>query len=170
MTDRLCASLGGLASIGRLSGPLKGAYANEHGLDFAQLLSDGPYKEKYRADMIVWGERRRNEDPGFFARLVLAKCTTPVLIISDARRLTDMAFFTAQYPCLTVRVRCADQTRAKRGWVHTAGVDDVESECGLDAYTHMLAIDNDGDAPALASSLLQLEDAVRQRAALPPRA
>lgn len=170
VTDRLVAALQGHATIGRLSGPLKGAYAKEHGLDFAQLLSDGPYKEKYRADMIVWGERRRNEDPGFFARLVLAESSAPVLIISDARRLTDMAFFTAQFPTLTVRVRCSDATRAKRGWVHTKGVDDVESECGLDGYTHTLVIDNDGDAAALTAALCQLEDHIRQRAALPPRA
>lgn len=29
------------------------------------------YKEQYRADMIVWGERKRNEDPGFFADIVV---------------------------------------------------------------------------------------------------
>ena len=62
-------------------------------LPLKELLSDGPYKEKYRADMIVWGERKRNEDPGYFARLVVDKCTAPVLIISDARRPTDLAFF-----------------------------------------------------------------------------
>ena len=38
--------------IGRLSAPLKKAYADENGLDFAELLSDGPYKEKYRASMV----------------------------------------------------------------------------------------------------------------------
>jgi phosphomevalonate kinase len=167
VTDRLCASLGEHATIGRLSGPLKGAYAKEHGLDFAQLLSDGPYKEKYRADMILWGEKRRHEDPGFFAKLVLAESSAPVLIISDARRLSDMAFFTSQFPCLTVRVRASDATRAKRGWKYTKGVDDVESECGLDGYTHSLVLDNDGDASALEAALRQLEATVRHKAALP---
>jgi phosphomevalonate kinase len=170
VTDRLVASLGAHATIGRLSGPLKGAYAKEHGLDFAQLLSDGPYKEKYRADMIVWGERRRHADPGFFARLVVAESRAPVLIISDARRASDMAFFTAQYPYLTVRVRCTDATRARRSWVQTEGVDDVESECGLDGYAHDLSVDNDGDAAALQAVLEQLEATVRRKAALPPRA
>ena len=36
----------------------------------AKLLSAGPYKERYRKDMIVWGEARRQADPGFFAREV----------------------------------------------------------------------------------------------------
>lgn len=170
MTERLVASLGGHASIGRLSGPLKGAYAAEHGLDFAQLLSDGPYKERYRADMIAWGERRRRDDPGYFARLVLAESTRPVLVISDGRRLTDMAFFTARLPTLTVRVSCSDATRAARGWVFTEGVDDVESECGLDGYSHSLALRNEGEAAALDASLLELERAIRARAGLPPRA
>ncbi|KAJ1637342.1 hypothetical protein T492DRAFT_952895 [Pavlovales sp. CCMP2436] len=115
--------------------------------------------------MIVWGERRRAADPGFFARLVIAESTTPVLIISDARRLTDMAFFTALYPCLTVRVACSDETRTKRAWKHTKGVDDVESECGLDGYTHNLLLDNEGDAGVLELALKKLEAAIRERGA-----
>lgn len=157
VTDRLQAMLGDRSSIGRLSGPLKGAYAKEHGLDFTQLLSDGPYKEKYRADMISWGEKRRRDDPGFFAKLVLAESRSPVLIISDARRMTDMAFFTAQYPSLTVRVGASDATRSKRGWIFTKGVDDAESECGLDTYKHDLELHNDGDAAALEAALRALE-------------
>lgn len=63
----------GSCEIGRLSAPLKEAYARENGLDFAELLSDGPYKEKYRADMIKWGEDKRRDDPAYFARLVFAQ-------------------------------------------------------------------------------------------------
>lgn len=33
-----------------------------------QLMSDGAYKEKYRAEMIVWGEEKRAQDPNFFCR------------------------------------------------------------------------------------------------------
>ena len=64
VTDRLleqvASAAGGtdVCSVGRLSGPLKKAYADENGLDYKELLSDGPYKERYRADMIVWGERK----------------------------------------------------------------------------------------------------------------
>ena len=74
--ERLLSLLGHTAAeIGRLSAPLKKAFADEHGLDYQELLTDGPYKEKYRREMIVWGEERREKDPGFFARLVMASAT-----------------------------------------------------------------------------------------------
>ena len=122
--------------LGRLSGPLKKAYADEHNLDFQELLSDGPYKEKYRKDMIAWGEARRKLDPGYFPRLVMAQ-TRPmphILIISDARRTSDLAFFRDdhRWKCIAVRVEATDRTRAGRGWKFKEGVDDVESERGLD--------------------------------------
>ena len=76
--ERLLDQLGAAAAeIGRLSAPLKEAYAEAHGLDFAELLTDGPYKEKYRLDMIRWGEERREKDSGFFARLVMAAAHRP---------------------------------------------------------------------------------------------
>jgi phosphomevalonate kinase len=46
--EKLLERLGGAAEIGRLSAPLKQAFAEENGLDFKELLTDGPYKEKYR--------------------------------------------------------------------------------------------------------------------------
>ena len=61
-----------VAEIGRLSGPLKKAYAEEHDLDYAELLTASSYKEQHRARMITWGEERRNADAGFFARKVLS--------------------------------------------------------------------------------------------------
>ena len=68
-SDRLLALIGDeVAEIGRLSGPLKKAYAEEHDLDYAELLTASSYKEQHRARMITWGEERRNADAGFFAR------------------------------------------------------------------------------------------------------
>ena len=135
-SDRLLALIGDeVAEIGRLSGPLKKAYAEEHDLDYAELLTDSPYKEQHRARMITWGEERRNADAGFFARKVLAASSKPILIISDARRPGDVAFFQENVPkVVTVRVEASQDTRKARGWVFASGVDDAESECGLDAY------------------------------------
>ena len=135
-SDRLLALIGDeVAEIGRLSGPLKKAYAEEHDLDYAELLTDSPYKEQHRARMITWGEERRNADAGFFARKVLAASSKPILIISDARRPGDVAFFLENVPrVITVRVEASQDTRRARGWVFASGVDDAESECGLDAY------------------------------------
>lgn len=52
----------------RLSVPIKQHWAESMNLDLGELLSDGEYKEQYRAEMIVWGEAKRREDPGFFCR------------------------------------------------------------------------------------------------------
>ena len=135
-SDRLLALIGDeVAEIGRLSGPLKKAYAEEHDLDYAELLTASSYKEQHRARMITWGEERRNADAGFFARKVLAASSKPILIISDARRPGDVAFFQDNVPTvITVRVEASQETRKQRGWVFASGVDDAESECGLDAY------------------------------------
>ena len=135
-SDRLLALIGDeVAEIGRLSGPLKKAYAEEHDLDYAELLTASSYKEQHRARMITWGEERRNADAGFFARKVLRAASKPILIISDARRPGDVAFFQENVPrVITVRVEASQETRKARGWVFSTGVDDAESECGLDAY------------------------------------
>ena len=135
VTDRLQEILGtDDCEIIRCSAPLKQAYAEEHGLDFKELLSDGPYKEKYRADMIAWGELRREADPGFFCRIICAEATRPIWIVSDARRPTDVEFFLKNYNCLTVRVEASLAVREQRGWKHTKGVDDAPSECALDDW------------------------------------
>ncbi|KAJ1446901.1 Phosphomevalonate kinase-domain-containing protein [Pelagophyceae sp. CCMP2097] len=123
----------GAAEIGRLSGPLKEAFAAERGLDYARLLSASAYKEEYRAEMILWGEVRRVSDAGYFARRVLAAAQTPILVVSDARRLGDVAFFAGErVRVVRVRVEADDAVRRGRGWTFVAGVDDVSSECGLD--------------------------------------
>ncbi|XP_029927849.1 phosphomevalonate kinase [Myripristis murdjan] len=149
----------------RLSAPLKQQFAQEHGLDLQQLLGSGPYKEKFRAQMILWGETRRHDDPGFFCRLATRGARQPVWVVSDARRLSDLQWFRSQFPAQTrcVRVQTSDQTRTQRGWSFTAGIDDAESECGLDSGVDFdWIITNDADAPSLEEQLqtiLQLAEA-----------
>lgn len=65
----------------------------EHQLDAAELLTASGYKEQYRRDMIVWGEARRQQDAGCFARALVAQACKPVWIVSDARRPSDIIFF-----------------------------------------------------------------------------
>ncbi len=43
----------------RLAGPIKKTFAQDHGLNFEELMSSGPYKEQYRRDMIEWSETKR---------------------------------------------------------------------------------------------------------------
>uniref|UniRef100_A0A7N8XV41 Phosphomevalonate kinase n=1 Tax=Mastacembelus armatus TaxID=205130 RepID=A0A7N8XV41_9TELE len=128
----------------------------EHGLDLDELLGPGPYKEQYRADMIQWGETRRRQDPGFFCRLATRGARQPVWVVSDARRLSDLQWFWSEFPRQTrcVRIQSSEKTRKQRGWSFTAGVDDAESECGLDSGVEFdWVITNEADAPSLEEQL-----------------
>ncbi|XP_059194857.1 phosphomevalonate kinase [Centropristis striata] len=157
VTDLIKNRLGAdVCCILRLSGPLKHQYAQEQGLDLDQLLGSGPYKEQFRAQMILWGETRRRHDPGFFCRLATRGARQPVWVVSDARRRSDLNWFLSEFPQQTrsVRVQSSQETRQQRGWSFTTGVDDAESECGLDSGVEFdWIITNEGDAPSLEEQL-----------------
>lgn len=59
-----------------------------------------------------------------------------IWIVSDIRRKTDINWFKNTYgdKIKTLRITADLEERKKRGWVFTAGVDDVTSECDLDDY------------------------------------
>ncbi|ROL43069.1 Phosphomevalonate kinase [Anabarilius grahami] len=150
----------------RLSAPLKLQYAQDHNLDYEELLGCGQYKEEYRADMIRWGEMKRRQDSGFFCRLAIRHAARPVWIISDCRRRSDLQWFRQEFPdlCVCVRVEASEQTRSQRGWRFTAGVDDAESECGLDEGVEFdWIIRNDGDDDVLEKQLEELLSLVTSR-------
>ncbi|KAH3833056.1 hypothetical protein DPMN_106357 [Dreissena polymorpha] len=155
IADRLQCRIGPeVCQILRLSGPLKEQYALDNGLDYQQLLDSTTYKEMYRAKMIAWGEEKRSADPGFFCRktIELAQPDRNIWIISDARRKTDLAFFSENYQKVlrTIRMTCSDDVRKQRGFIFTQGIDDAESECGLDeCVTWDIVISNDGDEALL---------------------
>ncbi|KAM6234297.1 LOW QUALITY PROTEIN: phosphomevalonate kinase [Porphyrio hochstetteri] len=145
-----------VCAVLRLSAPLKELYAQEHGLDFQQLLGASAYKELYRRDMIRWGEERRRADPGCFCRAALEGAAQPVWVVSDTRRLSDVEWFRGAYGDVvrTVRVVASEETRKRRNWVFVAGVDDAESECGLDqGVAFDWVITNDGDERRLDQQL-----------------
>uniref|UniRef100_T1GD91 Phosphomevalonate kinase n=1 Tax=Megaselia scalaris TaxID=36166 RepID=T1GD91_MEGSC len=68
------------SQIIRISEPIKSSWAKELNLDLNLLLSDGPYKEKYRKDMIEWSDSVRAKDPGFFCRAAMTKASKEVII------------------------------------------------------------------------------------------
>lgn len=152
----------------RLSGPLKHEYARQNGLDFHRLLDSSTYKERYRQDMIRWGEEKRIVDPSFFCRLAIKMMISescnknyPVWIISDARRKTDVQFFKENYhKVVNVRITASERTRESRGWIFTSGVDDAESECGLDEEEFDVVIQNDGDEERLNYHVMCLQNYV----------
>ena len=139
--------------IVRLSGPIKRCYADKHGLDFERLSDASDYKETHRKNMIQWSEKIRHEDDGFFCREALKMFEAdkfPVWIVSDCRRMTDFKYFQDAFPgkCWTVRVKAAEAVRKKRGFVFEKGVDDAETECGLDEIKDKdfyAVIKNDGE-------------------------
>ncbi|EPB72429.1 putative phosphomevalonate kinase [Ancylostoma ceylanicum] len=113
-------------SIHGVSHSLKKIYANNHGLDYSQLISDGPYKETHRLQMIKWGESVRNAEPDFFCR-----------------RPTDIEYFQSNYRTLTIRIEASTEERIRRGFVFVEGIDDMPSECALDECDHDMTIVND---------------------------
>jgi len=98
----------------------------ENELDSARLLDSTEYKENYRAKMIKWGEEQRQSDYGYFCRIITSGpgSEKPLWIISDARRHTDLQYFSEQYPgkMLTVRVVADIAVRQQRGWIFTPGL------------------------------------------------
>ncbi|XP_053695004.1 phosphomevalonate kinase isoform X2 [Sabethes cyaneus] len=137
------------AQIIRISEPIKRSWAEKLGLDLRELLSDGPYKERYRREMIEWSDRKRLEDAGFFCRQACAAVNKEIVIVSDVRRKTDLQYFRETYGerAKTVRIVASEKTRSVRGWVFQEGVDDVQSECDLDDVTEWdLAVCNESDA------------------------
>ncbi|CAH1374083.1 unnamed protein product [Tenebrio molitor] len=148
--DKIKALLGGeRCTIVRISGPLKRLYAQNHKLDFQELLSDGPYKEIYRVDMINWSDKIREKDPGYFCKAASEMAEKKsVWIVSDVRRKTDIQWFkeTYQDKIRTVRIRADTNVRESRGFVFTKGVDDVASECNLDDFENWdLQISNNNE-------------------------
>uniref|UniRef100_A0ABI7YYI8 Phosphomevalonate kinase n=2 Tax=Felis catus TaxID=9685 RepID=A0ABI7YYI8_FELCA len=138
----------------------------EHSLDFERLLDASTYKEAYRRDMIRWGEEKRQADPGFFCRKVVEGVSQPVWLVSDTRRVSDIQWFREAYGALTqtVRVVASEQSRRQRGWVFTPGVDDAESECGLDDLEGFdWVVENHGDAGRLEEQLQSLVAFVHSR-------
>ncbi|XP_077989409.1 phosphomevalonate kinase-like [Glandiceps talaboti] len=169
ITDLLQQRIGSdLCAILRLSGPLKSQYAKEHGLDLDRLLDASEYKEQYRAAMIRWGEDRRKQEPDYFCKLATLGENTekPIWVISDARRKTDVAYFKTTYPTATVTVRVeADlPVREQRGFLFRKGVDDAESECGLDEGIGWdVVIQNNNDSLLLDATLDDITHMITQR-------
>nr|CAG4636595.1 EOG090X0FYC [Eubosmina coregoni] len=138
----------------RISAPIKHHFAKTKNLDVDELLSDGLYKENFRAEMIVWGEQQRIRDPSIFCKSAIEMFNGhlfPIWIVPDLRRTTDLKFFRENYTKLfAVRIDADLEARLPRGFSFTSGIDDAESECGLDAVEDWdLTIKNNGDQLSL---------------------
>lgn len=116
-------------------------------MNLTELLSDGPYKEKYRKQMIIWSDEKRAENYGIFCREASNQISKPTVIVSDIRRKTDIKWFREKFAdkIKLIRIKCDDCVRTERGWKFQEGVDDIQSECDLDDWNEWdLLIENDG--------------------------
>lgn len=134
-------------------------------LDIKELLSDGPYKEKFRKDMIEWSDAVRKEDPGFFCREAMKKAEMEMIIVSDVRRKTDIKWFQATYGrerLKCIRIYADESVRQGRGWTFEQGVDDIQSECDLDDYFLWDMMCDNGDVSQTNTVLNELCDFVEK--------
>lgn len=145
-----------------------------HSLDFAELTTDSAYKEVYRHRMVEWSEEIRKQDPHIFLREAIYTTVNeeiPVWILNDARRETDIQYFAdpSEIDLSTtmvsmIRIECREETRTKRGWTFTAGVDDQTTECGLDHFTDWdHVVQNNGTPEELIDQLAPLIQAIRSK-------
>ncbi|KAF5396236.1 Phosphomevalonate kinase [Paragonimus heterotremus] len=135
-----------ITTVLHLSFPIKSHFASTHGLDLAELLTDGPYKERYRKQMVAWGEQELDRDPYIFTRQCLNQAIASthsssipdVFIVADCRRSADLSYFVDIFKrsnCILIRLCASNEVRANRGWIYTPSIDDEETECGLDNVT-----------------------------------
>lgn len=159
----------------RISAPIKEEFSKKYDLNYDELLSASEYKEAYRQKMVQWSETIRSTDPNYFLRLSLwrqasAESDKPIWLLNDARRLVDVEYFTkpnelrlnkSKTKIITVRLVCRQDVRSARGWQFTAGIDDQETECGLDSYTDWdYVIENNGSQSELIDNLKPLFDSI----------
>ncbi|KAL7739069.1 hypothetical protein ACLKA6_011404 [Drosophila palustris] len=151
ISERLQSRLSDRAIIVRISEPIKKEWARKLKLDINAMLSDGPYKEQYRRDMIIWSDEVRSQDYGFFCRAAMKEApveSVDYVIVSDIRRRNDIRWFYDTYGhemIQTLRLTSTLETRKARGWQFTAGVDDVPSECDLDDSTFDHVLENNAE-------------------------
>lgn len=130
-------------AILRIAGPIKKEFAKNNKLDFDRLLDSSAYKEQFRFSMVEWSERYR-EKVGWncFIKQAIKEQRAKhkrIWILNDARRPCDIAFFEddpvfEDTKIIKLRIEASSEARESRGWKYTYGIDDRETECGLDFY------------------------------------
>lgn len=111
--------------------------------------------------MITWGESIRDKDPRYFCRLATQDVHTPVWLVSDCRRPSDVEYFKNQYSnTLIIRVSASESVRESRGWSFVSGVDDASSECALDDLSCDYHVINDGQEEILIEYISKLKEVI----------
>lgn len=140
-------------AILRIAGPIKKEFARNNKLDFTRLLDSSEYKENFRLAMVEWSEGyREKEGWNCFLKLAIKEQKAKdkaIWILNDARRPCDLEYFEedpsfADTKIIKLRIEATEEARMSRGWRFVEGIDDRETECGLDYYDDWTyVIDND---------------------------
>ena len=124
-------------------------------MNYEKLLDSSEYKEKIRPQLIEFSELMRKSDDAYFIRQALKDSRAErhsLWIVCDCRHRGDFDVFESCFPgkCLRIRVEAEIPVRESRGFAFREGIDDNDSECGLDdpeGGFHFV-IRNDGLLPA----------------------
>ena len=106
-------------------------------MDYNKLLDSSEYKEKIRPQLIEYSELMRKSDDAYFIRQALKDAEAEkhsLWIVCDCRHQGDFDVFEKCFPglCLKIRVEASIEVRESRGFTFKEGIDDNDSECGLD--------------------------------------
>lgn len=113
--------------------------------------------------MVQWSEMIRKDDPNIFLRKSIDDNHAdqyPIWILTDARRQSDIEFFVdsdqfKNCDIIKIRIEASDDVRMRRGFIFANGVDDAETECGLDHFKDwsLVAQNNDLSDDQLSQNL-----------------
>lgn len=127
----------------RIAGPIKKEFARNNKLDFTRLLDSSDYKENFRRAMVDWSERyREKEGWNCFLKQAIKEQRAKdkaIWILNDARRPCDLEYFEddpafSETRIIKLKIEATDEARMSRGWKFVDGIDDRDTECGLDEY------------------------------------
>lgn len=117
--------------------------------------------------MVEWSESVRKDDANIFLRQAIEDADafnkSNIWILVDARRSCDLQYFLTDErfinsKIVTIRISASDSVRTERGYIFTPGIDDVDSECGLDSWTNWTYTIDNNDSDQLMKQLVPIID------------
>ena len=132
---------------------IKLTYGAQKGLTYDEIEKN---KAKYRSDLIVLGNRGREQDPDYWLKKIINQKGN--IIVTDVRVPHEYEVF-KNAGAITIRVEATRETRAKRGQL--VGENDI-TEVGLDNEKNWdYIIDNNSTYEYLKSQVEKIIDEIK---------